>query len=633
MHTTTLPTFLPLCSSRKAASHPRARSKVWVGSPCSTPAAARRERRWSTRCIHGGSCCMSLSIASTSYRTAARACHVRVALHTPRLPISSKAPPSPSSAVDAEMKSSDKLLSTTAKRPPQSVRAAPRANAAPPRDELSEIALGPPRTAPSSRMDDATEPLGVLDRHQTHAARRGVDQRRLPAAQLRTAQRDVHRAPRDRQRARRLEGERDRLGCEPRGGAARNARETGDAEPEYSCAGAKVSGAATGLQDDTRAIAPGRAGVARSRRVGRRVERDGDPASQYLQPVVGASATSSSISESPSGAPKSGWASSFKLAIAPRDGSRSCKRSWRANGSGARRGTCARSGATYRATSGSATPAHALSARSAARGSAACRTGRRSNGASCRTQRARPSRPACGAGRGASALCMAERSTSRAPGAVAMRVITHSAACSIGSGSRPRRDAARRTSTPSVPPTSTGAADGGSTDVAVVVTGSAPSSNTDEALSLPAGPARLKVAARRTLGTSERCERGVKVAQVARTARRIWHGQVAPKLTVGRHVHRQNVVRSHCCRVERPPLVLQPPDCWVRAGIKPRTRAQMHVRSLLVRVLDTAKRLARPAAAPPLRKGAELAAVVVARAAIERVSRHVLRAARLHFCR
>eukprot|EP00964_Phaeocystis_antarctica_P079400 scaffold49465_cov61-Phaeocystis_antarctica.AAC.1 len=59
----------------------------------------------------------------------------------------------------------------------------------------------------------------------------------------------------------------------------------------------------------------------------------------------------------------------------------------------------------------------------------------------------------------------------------------------------------------------------------------------------------------------------------------------------------------------------------------------MHVRSLRVRVLDTAKRLARPATAPPLRKGAELAAVVVARAAIERVSRHLLRAARLHFCR
>eukprot|EP00964_Phaeocystis_antarctica_P047726 scaffold27624_cov66-Phaeocystis_antarctica.AAC.5 len=199
--------------------------------------------------------------------------------------------------------------------------------------------------------------------------------------------------------------------------------------------------------------------------------------------------TSSSISESPSGAPKSGWASSFRLAIAPRDGSRSCKRPWRANGSGARRGTRVRTGAAHRATSGSAAPAHALSARSATRGSAACRTERRSNGASCRTQRARPSRPACSAWHVASALRMAERSTSRAAGAVAMRMITHSAAWSIGSGSRPRRDAARRTSTPSVPPTSTGPTDDGSTGVVVVAAGSAPSSNTDEPLSLPAGVA------------------------------------------------------------------------------------------------------------------------------------------------
>eukprot|EP00964_Phaeocystis_antarctica_P052831 scaffold30960_cov69-Phaeocystis_antarctica.AAC.3 len=106
-----------------------------------------------------------------------------------------------------------------------------------------------------------------------------------------------------------------------------------------------------------------------------------------------------------------------------------------------------------------------------------------------------------------------------------------------------------------------------------------------------------------------------------------------PELAVGRHVHRQYVVRSHCCRVERPPLVLHPPDRWMRARIKPRTRAQVHVRSLRVCVLDTTKRLASPAAAPPLRKGAELAAIVVARAAIERISRHVLRAARLHLCR
>eukprot|EP00964_Phaeocystis_antarctica_P116837 scaffold80720_cov71-Phaeocystis_antarctica.AAC.8 len=148
--TTTLPMFLPLCSSRNAASHSRARSKVWVGSPCSTPAAARPASRWSTRCIQGGSWCMSSSIASTSYRAAVRACCIRAALHTPRLPISSKAPPSPSSAADAEMKSSDKLLSTIAKRLLRSAHAAPRANAAPSRDELSEIAWRPPGTAPRS---------------------------------------------------------------------------------------------------------------------------------------------------------------------------------------------------------------------------------------------------------------------------------------------------------------------------------------------------------------------------------------------------------------------------------------------------------------------------------------------------
>ena len=197
--------------------------------------------------------------------------------------------------------------------------------------------------------------------------------------------------------------------------------------------------------------------------------------------------TSSSISQSASEAPNDGWASSFRLTIAPRDGSRSCTRPWRTNGSGARRGTRTRSGATRSTTSGSAVQAHAPSARSAARGSAACRTERRSSGASCRTQRARPSRPACGAWRGASASCRAERSTSRVEGAAIMRVMTHSAACSIGSGSRPCRDAASRTSTPSVPPSSMGATDGGSTGVAALVVGSAPSSSTDKLLSIPVG--------------------------------------------------------------------------------------------------------------------------------------------------
>eukprot|EP00964_Phaeocystis_antarctica_P004161 scaffold2240_cov75-Phaeocystis_antarctica.AAC.2 len=84
---------------------------------------------------------------------------------------------------------------------------------------------------------------------------------------------------------------------------------------------------------------------------------------------------------------------------------------------------------------------------------------------------------------------MAERSTSRVTGAVTRRVITHSAACTIESGSRPRRDAAKRTNTPSAPPTRTGAVDDGSVGVAAVATGSAPSSNTDEPLSLSVGMA------------------------------------------------------------------------------------------------------------------------------------------------
>eukprot|EP00964_Phaeocystis_antarctica_P109117 scaffold73607_cov68-Phaeocystis_antarctica.AAC.1 len=468
-NTTTLPTFLPLCSSRKAASHPRARSKVWAGSPCNTPAAARRESRRSTRCIHGGSCCMSLSIASTSYRTAARACRIRAALHTPRLPISSKVPPSPSSAVDAEMKSSDKLLSTTAKRPPQSARAAPRANAAPPRDELSEIALGPPWTAPRP-----TPPAAVW----TSAAcpRRSC----APPSAACTVLHVIGSVHADSKESETGLGASNAAG--PRATLARLATLNPStatpvrrwAEPRPACRTTPAQSPPGG---------PGSPGYSPSTLITSRKLR---PTARTCVTCGGSERTSSSISESPSGAPKSGWASSFRLAIAPRDGSRSCKRPWRTNGSGARRGTRARTGATYRATSGSATPAHALSARSAARGSAACKTERCSNGASCRTQRAKPSKPACGAWRGASALRMAERSTSRAAGAVAMRVITHSTACSIGSGSRLRCDAARRTSTPSVPPMSMGATDDGSTGVAAVVAGSAPSSNTDEPLSLPA---------------------------------------------------------------------------------------------------------------------------------------------------
>eukprot|EP00964_Phaeocystis_antarctica_P116838 scaffold80720_cov71-Phaeocystis_antarctica.AAC.9 len=175
--------------------------------------------------------------------------------------------------------------------------------------------------------------------------------------------------------------------------------------------------------------------------------------------------------------------------MAPRAGSRSCKRPRRANGSGARRGTCTRGGAVCSTTSGSVSLTQALRSRNAALGSAACRTERRSSGASCRAQRARPSRPACGVWHdaccGAPESCRAERSTSCAPGAAAMRMMTHSAACSIGSGSRPQRDAAKRTSTLSVPPVSKGAANCVGNGVAVVLVGIDPSSRTDGRQPLP----------------------------------------------------------------------------------------------------------------------------------------------------
>eukprot|EP00964_Phaeocystis_antarctica_P009599 scaffold5224_cov78-Phaeocystis_antarctica.AAC.2 len=437
---------------------------------------------------------MSLSIASTSYWTAARACRTCAELHTPRLPISSKAPLSPSNATDAEMKSSDKLLSTTAKRPPQSARAAPCANAAPPRDELSEVALGPPRTAPRSftsrclygwpavawttppsqcTYSTATSPTPPAAAWTSAACPRRSWAPPSAACTVLHVIGSVHAASKESAAglgASNAAGPRATLARQAMLNPSTAAPVRRLVEPIPACRTTPAQSPPGG---------PGSPGYSPSTLI----------TSRKLSPTARTSSevrASSSISESPSGAPNSGWASSFRLAIAPRDGSRSCKRPWRANGSGARRGTRARTGATYRAASGSAAPAHALSACSAACGSAAYRMERRSSGASCRTQRVRPSRPAYDTWRGASTLRMAESSTSRAAGAVAMCVITHNAACSIGSGSRPQRDAARRTSTPYVPLTSTGAADDGNTGVRVVaVAGSVPSSNTDEPRSLP----------------------------------------------------------------------------------------------------------------------------------------------------
>ena len=111
--TTTLPTFLPLCSSRNAASSCRRSSNVCIGSPCSTPHAARLASLRSTVCIHAGFCFVAESIAIMSYVTVppTDAC-IRCFAHTLRLPISSNRPASPSSATEADGKSDDRLFST-----------------------------------------------------------------------------------------------------------------------------------------------------------------------------------------------------------------------------------------------------------------------------------------------------------------------------------------------------------------------------------------------------------------------------------------------------------------------------------------------------------------------------------------
>ena len=123
---TTFPRLRPLCSSRKAACASRTRSKACSGSPWSEPASARsastpRTRNWN----QSGSAGTSAAMSSTSHRTPDT--RARSTLHMPRLPISSKAPPSPSIAAERLMKSSDRLLSTAWKRRPRWTRAIPDA--------------------------------------------------------------------------------------------------------------------------------------------------------------------------------------------------------------------------------------------------------------------------------------------------------------------------------------------------------------------------------------------------------------------------------------------------------------------------------------------------------------------------
>eukprot|EP00964_Phaeocystis_antarctica_P050830 scaffold29593_cov83-Phaeocystis_antarctica.AAC.1 len=129
MRITTLPKLPPLCSSRNAASHRCSRSNARRGSGCTVPCTSRRDNWLSTPCIHAGSCSISVSRASASYEKAPLLAPARSLLHAPRLPISTKAPPSPSSAAETATKSPERLLSTSWSRPPQCALAAPQENA------------------------------------------------------------------------------------------------------------------------------------------------------------------------------------------------------------------------------------------------------------------------------------------------------------------------------------------------------------------------------------------------------------------------------------------------------------------------------------------------------------------------
>eukprot|EP00964_Phaeocystis_antarctica_P116835 scaffold80720_cov71-Phaeocystis_antarctica.AAC.6 len=132
--TTTLPTFSPACSSRNAArSSPSQKEKVACGGGRTAPASTCRANRPSCACIHSGSpfqpgqLRQPSSTATATKSTAAAAAAARAALQTPCLPMSRKAPASPSSPSEAGVKSRESALSTTFTRPPRSCAPTPAA--------------------------------------------------------------------------------------------------------------------------------------------------------------------------------------------------------------------------------------------------------------------------------------------------------------------------------------------------------------------------------------------------------------------------------------------------------------------------------------------------------------------------
>eukprot|EP00962_Isochrysis_galbana_P053202 scaffold24657_cov129-Isochrysis_galbana.AAC.1 len=113
--TTAFPVFSPACRQRNAETTSRSRSKARRGRPCRTDASARNDSRRSVFCIHNGTWSIVLSRAKATYH-ANDEDDARSQLHTERLPISPKHPPSPINASDVAMKSSERLFSTPRSR-------------------------------------------------------------------------------------------------------------------------------------------------------------------------------------------------------------------------------------------------------------------------------------------------------------------------------------------------------------------------------------------------------------------------------------------------------------------------------------------------------------------------------------
>ena len=131
---TTLPVLEPRCSVRNARACCAFMSKLASGKLVTTAACDRSARSASTPCIQRKLCAMSESSAIARYVACGAGAAQRGRAQMPRLPISPKQQPPPSSAKEAAMKSSDRLLSVACERWAHRRSAAPAANAAPSRE-------------------------------------------------------------------------------------------------------------------------------------------------------------------------------------------------------------------------------------------------------------------------------------------------------------------------------------------------------------------------------------------------------------------------------------------------------------------------------------------------------------------